>query len=186
MKIIDVINQTAELLCLVEEKSILATATEDNEAQILENNEINTLFNLFKYSIQELCSNYMPIATSVNVEVKNKHYDICNLHNYLRVQSVNKNDQPVNYKILNRSIVLEEDGEHTIQYTTYPEVISMFDEIDFLSSLSPDVLVFGLASYYTLSRGRFDEFEIFHNEYIEKAESVKELKNFYMPQRRWE
>ena len=36
------------------------------------------------------------------------------------------------------------------------------------------------------AKGRFEEFEIFHNKYIEKAESLKEIKNFSMPQRRWE
>ena len=186
MKIVDVLKQTSEMLALGEEINILNTATEEKESEILNNKEISTLFNLFRYSIQELCTNYMPIATSVIVEITNRKYEVSNLTNYIKVQSVYKNEEPVNYKVLNRAIVVEADGEYTIQYSTYPTINSIFDEIDYLSNLSPDVLVFSLAAYYTLSRGRFDEFEIFYEQYKAKAESLKELKCFSLPQRRWE
>ena len=136
--------------------------------------------------MQELCTNYIPISTSVDVQITDNKYEISNLNNYIRVQSLYKNGLPINYKILNRNIVVEENGSYTIQYATYPEIASLFEEINYLSNFSPDVLVFALASYYTLSHGRFDEFEIFHNKYIEKAESLKELKSFTIPQRRWE
>ena len=141
---------------------------------------------MFKYSIQELCTNYLPITTNVDVEIKSNKYELSNLINYIRVQSVNKNGEPVNYKILNRAIMVEEDGVYTIEYSTYPEITSIFNDLNYLANLSPDVLVFGLASYYALSRGRFDEFEIFNEQYKEKAESLKEMKCFTLPQRRWE
>ena len=69
---------------------------------------------------------------------------------------------------------------------TYPEINSMFDEIDFLSNFSPDVIVFGLCSYYCLSSGMFEDFESFYDRYISKAESLKNLKIFELPARRWE
>lgn len=186
MKIVDVLKQASEMLALGEEINILHNATEEGETEVLKNKEISTLFNLFRYSIQELCTNYMPMATSVNVEILNRKYEVANLTNYIKIQSVYKNEEPVNYKVLNRAIVVDADGEYTIQYSTYPTINSIFDEIDYLTNLSPDVLVLSLAAYYTLSRGRFDEFEIFYDQYKEKAESLKELKCFSLPQRRWE
>ena len=186
MKIIDILIQTSEMLCLSEEIELLKSATEENEAEVIQNKEVNALINLFKYSIQELCTNYMPIATCVDFQTVSKKYELSNLPNYIRVQSVSKNGVPVSYKILNRAIVVEEDGVYTVQYSTYPNINSIFEEIDYLTDFNPDVLVFGLTSYYTLSRGRFDEFEIFYEHYKEKAESLKEMKCFSMPQRRWE
>ena len=62
----------------------------------------------------------------------------------------------------------------------------MFEEIDYLQEFSPDVIVFGLCAYYALSHGLFADFEQFHEKYVEKAESLKGLKIFEMPARRWE
>jgi len=186
MKIIDIVKQTAELLAMPEEISVLNTATEENEAEVLFNSEIHSLFTLFKYSLQELCTNYIPIVNVVDVEIQNNYYPVSNLNNFIKIESVNKNGNPVNFKILNRSIYVKESGLHSIKYATYPNVNSLFEEIDYFSNLSPDVLVLGLAAYYSLSRGRFEEFEIFHENYLEKAESLKEIKNFCIPQRRWE
>lgn len=186
MKIVDILIQTSEMLCLCEEIELLKSATEENEESVMQNKEVNTLINLFKYSMQELCTNYMPIAACEQIQTQFKKYELANLPNYIRVQSVSKDGVPVSYKTLNRAIVVEEDGIYTVQYSTYPNINSIFEEIDYLTDFNPDVLVFGLASYYTLSRGRFDEFEIFHEHYKEKAESLKEIKCFSMPQRRWE
>ena len=106
--------------------------------------------------------------------------------NFIRVQNVKKNGETVKYKIINRNIVLEEDGEYEIEYLTYPNINSMFEEIDFLSNFSEDVIVCGLCTYFSLAHGMFDEFKEFHETYTEKAENLKELKSFNLPQRRWE
>ena len=80
----------------------------------------------------------------------------------------------------------EEDGTYTLVYSSYPAISSFFEDVDFLDECSLDVIVMGLCSYYTLAHGRFDEFEKFHNSYVQKAESLKGLKMFSMPQRRWQ
>ena len=92
----------------------------------------------------------------------------------------------VKFKIINRNIIFEYDGEYEVVYETYPTITSLFQEIDFLQEFSPDVFVFGLCSYYSLANGMFSEFEDFHEQYITKAESLRNLKNVQMPIRRWE
>ena len=64
--------------------------------------------------------------------------------------------------------------------------ISHIFQLDFLNNLSPDVLVLSLCAYYALAHGMFDEFEDLHDRYVEKAESLKELRVFDLPARRWE
>ena len=96
------------------------------------------------------------------------------------------NGEPVRHKILNRHIVFEQDGTYEVEYFTYPEIKSLFDDIDFLSDFSPETLIYGLCAYYSLSHGLFDEFNSFYERYKEKAESVKGLKMFTLPQRRWQ
>lgn len=186
MEIIDVIMSSCELLNLRAERDLLKTATTENESTILANEEIKSLFNLIKFSTQELCSHYVPMITTQSFSTEELKYHISGLTNFIRMQGVYKNDEPVNYKIINRYIVMEEDGDYVAKFFTYPEIESLFDEIDFLENFSPDVLVFGLCSYYSLSHGMFEEFEAMHDKYLEKAESLKTLKVFDLPKRRWE
>lgn len=186
MKIIDILQQSAELLGLTETAKKLSAALPEAENELLADEEIFTLFNLSRFSIQELCTNYVPVATSEKISTYNKCFEINKLTNFIRIQNIYKGEELVNFKVINRCIQFEEDGEYTIQYATFPEIESLFEEIDFLSNFSPDIAVLGLAAYYSLSKGLFDEFQIFHQQYIDKAESVKTLKMFNMPQRRWE
>ena len=186
MKIIDIMKNSAELLGLSKEYEILNTTTSSSEETALENAEISKLFNLIKFSIQELCTHYVPVSTSQNITTTNKKNALSNLNNFIRINNVFKDGQPVKFKIINRNLEFAEDGNYTINYMTYPEINSMFDEIDFLSNFSPDVIVFGLCSYYCLSSGMFEDFESFYDRYISKAESLKNLKIFELPARRWE
>lgn len=186
MKIIDIIKQSAQLLDLEEVNSLLTSANEEVEEQILQHEDIRRLLNLCALSIQELCSNYISVYTEQQIEVENNIFSLNKLSNFIRIMNVSKDNQIVKHKIVNRNIILEENGIYTIKYCSYPSINSLFDEIDFLSNFSPDVIVMSLCAYYAISHGMFNEFELFHNRYIEKAESLKCLRLFEMPLRRWE
>ena len=186
MKVIEILRNSAELLGLGDESVLLSTIEESKESALLENEEIASLFNLFKFSTRELCTNYIPIYARVTFSTNEQKFPLSSLQNYIRTSGVFKGEQVVPYKILNRNIVVNVDGNYEIEYLTYPEVNSMFEEIDFFSTFSPDALVYGLCAYYSLAHGMFAEFESFHESYIERAESLKELKVFTMPQRSWQ
>ena len=87
---------------------------------------------------------------------------------------------------MNRNIVFEKDGKYIVKYSSYPQINSLFEEIDFLSEFSPDVLVMAICAYYAVAHGMFKEFELYHEKYLNKAQAIKELKLFEMPLRRWE
>ncbi|MBQ8615151.1 MAG: hypothetical protein IJ415_01120 [Clostridia bacterium] len=187
MKIIDIMKDSAMLLGLDDDCEMMETMTEDNYVEIMaENKSVASLFNLIKYSIRELCTNYVPVATSVIIKTIDKKYPLSSLINFIRVQNVYQNSQLVKFKVVNRNLIFEEDGEYVINYLTYPEIFTVFDEIDFLENFSPDVIVLGLCSYYSLAHGMFEEFEDLHERYVAKAESLKNLKIFALPCRRWE
>ena len=186
MKIIEIMAQSAMLLGLGEDHMLLETATIEQENELLQNKNVESLFNLSKYALQELCTNYIPVVVSVNLLSKDCKIELKNLTNFIRVNNVTKENEIVKYKIINRNIVFEQDGEYCVEYLTYPNINSMFEEIDFLSNFSEDVVVCGLCAYFSLAHGMFDEFKEFHEQYVEKAENLKELKSFNMPQRRWE
>ena len=186
MKIVDILIESAQLLGLNDEFEILHDATTENENVVLENEKILKMFNLLKYSIRELCSNYVPVTTDCKISTVDMKYPVGALTNFIRVQNVFENGEVVKFKIINRNIVFERDGEYVVRYSTYPEILTMFDEIDFLQSFSPDVMVLGLCAYFSLAYGMFTEFEEFHEKYISKAESIKTLRVFDLPCRRWE
>ena len=187
MKIVDIITDSALLLGLNEEVAILKTVTEDTEPEILrENISICKLFNLVQYSIKEFCTNYVPIVEERKIETTEKQFHISNFENFIRINYIVKDKQLTKFKILNRCLTFEEDGEYVVNYATYPKISSMLDELNFLECYSPDVLVFGLCAYFSLSHGMFTEFAEFHEKYILKAESLKSLRNFDLPCRRWE
>lgn len=186
MKIIDLLKKAAELLSLQKEVELLNAAEVENETELMKNPEISKLFNLSKFSIQELCTNYVPMQAEAEITTKNKIYSVGELTNFIRVQNIYKDQKLVRYKLINRKLTFEEDGVYTVKYLTYPEIESVFDSLDFLSHLSPDVLVFGLCAYYCLSKGLFDDFKIYNEKYIDRAESIKNLKIINLPQRRWQ
>lgn len=187
MKIVNILSDAACLLGLNEEKVLLDNLTIEGEAQILaEHQNVESLFSLIKLSLRELCTNYVPVTITKTVKSTDKKYAVSQLENFIRIQNVYQNEQAVKYKVINRNVVFEEDGEFEVNYATYPEISSMFEDIDFLQNFSPDAIVFGLCAYYCLAHGMFDMFEEFHDKYIERAESLKELKIFELPCRRWE
>ena len=185
MKLIDIIMSSCALLGLNDDLNTLKDLTAETVSSIEGNKNIEELIYLSKYSIRELCSNYIPMINSTEITTTNKKYPVKNLTNYIRVQNVFKNEMPVNYKIINRNIEIKEDGTYTVKYLTYPEIEGLFDDLDFMSNFSPDAMVLGLCAYFSLSKGMFDEFNDFHDKYIERAESLKTLKLFEMPCRRW-
>ena len=186
MKIIDILKDSVLLLSLATESGALENITEENEVEFLQSNEdINKMFNLIKFSIRELCTNYIPVSTNVKIVTTDKKYSLSSFENFIRVQNVFKDGEMVNFKIINRNIIFNEDGEYEVNYATYPKIESLFDDIDFLQEFSPDAIVFGFCAYYSIAHGMFEEFESFHDKCITKAETLKELKNFEMPVRRW-
>ncbi len=186
MKIIDVMKHSADLLGLTQEKELLNSVTEENQADILKNEEINRMLNLSALSIQELCSNYISVYEEVEIEVENNIYPTNKLKNFIRIMNVYKDGESVPYKTNNRNIFLQENGKFTVRYCTYPDITSMMDDIDFLNEFSPDVIVMGLCAYYSIAHGMFKEFDIFHGQYLDKANAIKDLKLFELPLRRWE
>lgn len=186
MKIIDLLKRACELLSLQNEIELLNTAQIENESELLKNQEISKLFNLSKFSIQELCTNYIPVQAEQKITTANKTFSVGELTNFIRVQNVYLNGELVKYKLINRKLNFEKDGTYLVKYLTYPEIESLFDNLDFLSNLSPDALVFGLCAYYCLARGLFDDFKIYNEKYVERAESIKNLKIINLPQRRWQ
>lgn len=186
MQIIDILTDSAQVLGLNDECDLLRSATSENQETVLLDSNIKELFHLVKFSIQELCSNYVPIANMQEIQVDNLTFELKNLTNFIKLKKIFKGEEKAEYKLLNRTIHFKENGVYQVYYETYPNITSLFDEVDFLSHLSPDVIVFGLCSYYCLSKGLFEDFNLFHEKYIEKAESLKDLKTFFLPTRRWE
>ncbi|MBR6779078.1 MAG: hypothetical protein IKM43_02920 [Clostridia bacterium] len=186
MKIIDIIKQSAEFLGLGQELEVLNNITEDTEETTLQSNEeLSRLLNLSQYAIQELCTNYIPVTVEEEIQTENKRYALNKLNNYIKIVEITKDGNFVDYKIVGRNITFAEDGKYFIKFATYPKISSLFDEIDFLQTFSPDVLVMGLCSFYALTKGMFEEYDIFRRTYCEKAEGLKQLKVFEMPMRRW-
>jgi hypothetical protein len=185
MEIIELLTTSAELLGLNEEVEALKSANEENESGILfQYQEVERLYRLLQFSLQEIASNYIPIYAEYNVH-NASNCPISDLENYIRIKGVYRGDVAVDYRVINRNINFEL-GSYTIKYYTYPKITSMFDDIDFLSKFSPDVLVFGTCAYYSLAKGMFKEFEEFHDKYLNCAESIKCVNTFSLPKRRWE
>lgn len=186
MKVIDVIRQSAELLGI----DSLVELIDQNDAEIMagvsDNEDLKKLFSLTKFAMQELCTNYCPILREINFSTTEGKYAISNLPNYIRLVGVKKNGVSVEYKIYNRDITLAEDGIYTAEYMSYATVEGLTDSLDFLARFSPDVLVLAVCSYYAVAHGMFEQFEDFHDRYVERAESLRELRSGTMPMRKWE
>lgn len=185
MKVIDIMCDSARLLGLGEECDILTDPTKD-ETEKLQNQTIGQMFELAKLSIRELCTNYAPVLATTKIETTNKIYPINKLTNCIRVEGVTQNENPVNYKIINRNINFEQDGDYVIEFSSYPSISSLDDDLTFLQEYGLDIAVFGLCAYYCLTKGLFEDFEKYYQTYQDKASALKDMKVFVMPQRRWQ
>ena len=186
MRVIDIIRQSAELLGLVDLVDIIDQENEELMAGTIENADLDKLFSLSKFAMQELCTNYCPILRRQEFTTIDKKYPTKSLNNYIRLVNVKKGDSICEYKIYNREMTLAEDGTYIAEYMSYCVVDNVFDEIDFLDRFSPDVMVFAVCSYYSVAHGMFEQFEDFHERYVDKANSLKELRAGLMPMRKWE
>lgn len=185
MKVIDILTNGATMLGLVE-TAITMQNSQKTDAEKLADADVGELFRLFNLSIQELCTSYMPILCSSKIETNNKTYPVASLNNCIRVNMVKCNDKEVKFKIINRVINFETDGTYDVEFSSYPTFSSLNDDVSFLQQYGVDVAVFGLCAYYCLTKGMFEDFERFHNAYLEKGNALKDMKIFVMPQRRWE
>ena len=184
MQVIDIMKQATELLSLTDENEVLNKLTKENESE-LDSQDVKRLFTIFKLMLNDFCTNYTPLCSTQNIKVVDNNFPIKDIVNFYKIKNIKDGNRIVNYKIVNKNIVIN-NGEYVVNYYSLPNINSFFDELDFLSSLSPEVLVFGLCAFYCLSVGLFDEFKIYNEKYKSRAEAIKNLKIFEMPQRKWQ
>ena len=186
MKILHILIEACNLLGFDNECDILRGSNNATEDYSLENPNINRMYKLCKFAIQELCTNYIPVIAEKQIEYTDAKYPLMNFPNRIRFVSVTQNNQPVKYKIINQKLVLPSPGIYVVKYETYQTFTSMFDDLTFLPDVHQDVLVFGVCAYFCLATGLFENYETYHKKYIERAESLKNMRVFDLPRRRWE
>ena len=185
MKVKDIIKNSALMLGLTDAVEIIEDE-QKTELEKLNDETVGTLFRLCQFSVRELCTHYLPILKQVEITTSNKEYPLSSLNNFIKIKSIKFNGAIVDYKIVNRIITFDEDGSFTVEFYAYPTISNIDDEINFMEDYGLDVAVLGLCAYFCLTKGMFEDFDQFHEEYVERAKSIKELKNVNMPQRRWE
>lgn len=185
MKVKEVLLEACSLLGLAEEEKTLQNA-ELEESTKLGNAEIKKLYNLLQLTLRDLCTNYFSVTTVSTITSNEKIINLSALNNFVRLLEVSFSGKPILFKTINRKINLPFDGTFEVKYATYPTITSLENDLQDYNILNLDIVVFGLCAYYCLSVGRFDEFNRFHNQYQDRAESIKELKSFHLPNRRWE
>ncbi len=185
MKVQDIIVEACTILSLNQEIEVLQDeeALEDTK---LENAEIKKLYQLLKFSLRELYTNYLEMVIEKEITSENKTISLSELENYIRLLSVKYNNQPVKYKLTNKKINLPFDATYIIAYKGYPEITSLTDSTEDVGIFNLDVVILGLCAYYCLACGRFDEFDTYHSQYVDRAESIKSLKSIYLPNRSWQ
>lgn len=185
MKILEILKDSAMLLNLFDAASVLDNdSLTDTEKQA--NKEVQELVNFADMSVKEICSNYLPYEVESSITTTDKKYPLNSLNNLLRVVDVKKGDNYVDFKIISRNLVFDEDGTYTVIYNSYPTITSLSDDLSFLQRLGTDVVVYAVCAYYCLAKGMFEEFDSFYGQYNDRASAIKDVKTFIMPQRRWE
>lgn len=185
MKILEILRDSAMLLNLLDASNVLGDA-ELSETEKQANKEVQELINFADMSVKEICANYAPYEVESQITTTDKKYPLNSLQNLLHVVDVKKGSNYVDFKIISRNLVFDEDGEYTVIYNSYPTITSLSDDLSFLQRLGTDVVVYAVCAYYCLAKGMFEEFDSFYEQYNERAAAIKDVKTFIMPQRRWE
>ena len=186
---IQIIKKTALLLNVrdVLDDSSIDTVREDTSEQLLSNNfTINRMFEILKILVSNISSEYVPIIKVKKCSSINKQISIKSIDEQVKILQVRKDNIPVKYKLFNEAINLSFDGEFEVKYSLTPDIKTLVEDIDYFNGdVTSDLLVYGLASLYTLAVGLFDEFNVYNTIYTDRLSAIKALKIIDMPHRRW-
>ncbi len=185
MTIRDVLIMSANLLNLPEVDDIEAITSENCTEVMQSNKVVSKLYRLAITSLREICFNYLPVITETDIRAVDGKIEVNVLEDFVKLVKVKHNDKLVNYKFKNGIITVDEDNVYCVQYIQNPKISSILDQLDIFEELSPDILVLGICAYYAISMGMYDEFEYYHEEYLKRAEAIKKLGIYQLPNRRW-
>ncbi len=186
MNTLQIMINGANLLGLTQEVELLKTITKENEAEVMQNKQLARLKDLAILSMQEVSVRYVPIYSTIELQSENKQINIKQIQNCLKILKVYLCDIAVPFKIVGKTIKVNENGNYKIKYTTMPTINSVLDELEFVNNGVEQVVIFGLCAYYSIAIGLFSQFNSFHEKYLNAGENLKELKMFYIPNRSWQ
>lgn len=101
------------------------------------------------------------------------------------VRAVIKNGRHVRFSFDTRGILVEQDGEYTVTYTTVPHDQNLDDEVVCGTGADEPTLCYLAARNYCLVTGRNDEAAVWDQRYNAEAEKLRLLRRAYLPKRAW-
>jgi len=187
MTILDLINKSAIMLNVQEVITNKIDISTTNEKDILDSNfALKRLFEFSKMVINEI-NLHFPNEVEVECQAVNGCISLDSFERLTKVVSVRDRFGYIKYSQVNNTIKVVKDGTYWITFKQGPQINSLLSEIEIcVDVVSEDVLVCGLNSYYCLAVGLFEEFNMYHQQYTEKLNKIKNLKVFTMPCRSWE
>jgi len=187
MTILDLISKTAIMLNIQDVINDKTDITENNQEDILTNNF--ALKRLYEFS--KMVINEINMKTPKYIETKCNAIDgyisLDTFERLAKIICVKDKFSCVKYTQESNAIKVQQAGTYWVVFKQYPKVDSLLDEIEICGdSVTEDVYICGLNSYYCLATGLFEEFNIYNQQYTSKLDKIKNLKVFSMPCRSWE
>ena len=188
MTILDLIKRTAVIFDIddILKDSNLENFTESAQNTILgANDQLNRMFELVKLVLGEVYS-YISKEVEIVVNSIDGCIDKSVLGSVGRIVSVKDQYGSVNYTFKDNGIIVGQAGEYVVKCVIAPNTKYLSDKIDmFNMGISEDLLVNGLNSYYCLTAGLFEEYNVYNARYIDALTRLKNPKLFAMPCRSW-
>ncbi len=191
MKVVNIINSASNILGL---KSVIASLPDISNASEEVQNEIANLLISVNMTNNNIATNYVQLirrTTLANVSGLISFDDITD-QSIIEIKRItNENNQTIPFKILANGVETQA-GNVTIEYSVFPDVVTILDDIDYYLKINELIFATGVVSEYLYLKGVFDEANLWADRFksmilVDKeiVEETKAVKNINMPSRRW-
>lgn len=152
------------------------------------NKTLDKVFNLVNLVFGELGSDYMNIITEKTcTSDADGKIDYVDLPCFMRATKVlDADEHKVRFEMFDNYLKMENSGTYKVFYKIKPKFAQIEDTNYDDQYFDFDVVVYGVCAFYCLTCALFDEHEIYMNIYKEKLNKISNVRNFYLPSRRWQ
>lgn len=152
------------------------------------NSTLDKVFDLVNLVFGELGSEYMNIISQKTCDSDaDGKIDYADLPCFLRATKVFDIDEhKVRFEMFENYLKMEDSGTYTVFYKIKPKFSKIEDENYDEQYFDFDIVVYGVCAFFCLTNALFDEHEIYMNIYKDKLSKISNIRNFYLPSRRWQ
>ena len=186
MKVNNILRTTAEYLDL---KSVIKYLDGDIDINEEISGDINNLLIAINMVNNNVASSYIELIGEAEIDVRDKLLEFSAITNKSIIEIKNiesQNGTKVSFKIFPEGVKLEKFGMCKIEYTYFPDKVTIDDEINHYLKLNEITFSMGVAGEYLYIKGSLDDAYMWDKRFKSALFNLlRPKRNIVLPSKRW-